>query len=81
VVAHTGLIQRAAGVMPSGPTGVRPDGLNVAVCVTNGGSIAPRSSSQRMPPLIVSRLFNAQVSPNQIAKVGRGMSIVQSPKF
>src|SRR5439155_26770638 len=61
--------------------GGRPEGLNVAGWLTNGGSIAPRSSSQRTPPLRVSRSLADQVSPNQIAQVGRGMSIVQSPKF
>src|SRR5438552_2792848 len=67
--------------MPAESTGVRPEGLNVAGWLTNGGSIAPRSSSQRTPPLRVSRSLADQVSPNQIAQVGRGMSIVQSPKF
>src|SRR5438309_10984953 len=67
--------------MPGDPTGVTPDGLNVAVWVTNGGSIAPRSSSHRTPAFTVSRSFTAQLSPTQTDHVGRGLSIVQSPKF
>jgi len=81
VVAQARLIQGPARRNAGGADGVRPDGLKVAGWLTNGGSIAPRSSSQRTPPLIVSRSPTDQVSPIQIAQVGRGISIVQSPKF
>src|SRR6266567_8722952 len=54
--------------------------IGTLVGFTSGGDKMPKSTSYRAPKFTVSRGLADQVSPNQTAYVGRGMSKLQFPQ-